>query len=85
MAGDPVPLFSAYRLQATTVKFEQLSGVILRLGGRACALEADSGPSGFAIAGGHGDKFHEVKRDVFVAAGAHRKSGHFHDETPDER
>jgi hypothetical protein len=38
--------------------------------------KADSGSRGFAVVGGHGDKFHEVKRDVFVAAGAHRKSGH---------
>jgi hypothetical protein len=43
-------------------------------------LESDSGPGGLAVASGHGDEFHEVERDVFVAAGAERKTWHFHDE-----
>src|SRR5260370_30563414 len=55
-----------------------MSGVFLGLVGRAPALEADSGPGGLAVAGGHGDEFHEVKRDVFVAAGAQGESGDFH-------
>src|SRR5208282_3675383 len=57
-----------------------MGGVILGLVGRSGALETDSGPSGLAVAGGHGDEFHEVERDVFVAAGAQGKNGHFHDE-----
>src|SRR5580658_7932537 len=76
-------LLPAHRLKASSVEFEQLRGIIFGFGGRACALKADSGPSRLTIAGGHGDKFHEVKRDVFVAAGAHRKRGRFHDQTPE--
>src|ERR1700733_10702869 len=79
------PSLSAHRLKASSVEFEQLSGVVLRFGGRACTLKADSGPSSLTIAGGHGDKFHEVKCDVFVAAGAPKKGGRFHDQTPDRK
>src|ERR1035438_7730233 len=53
-----------------------------RLNSRHCvpaALPIYSGPGGLAVAGGHGDEFHEVERDVFVAAGAQGKNGHFHD------
>src|SRR4030081_2103105 len=46
-----------------------MGSIILGLGGRASALEADSRPDGLAVPGCHGDEFHEVKRDVFVAAG----------------
>src|ERR1019366_6359938 len=73
-------LLSAYRLQATAVEFQQMGGVILGLVGRTGTLEADSGPSGLAVAGCHGDEFHEVESDVFIAAGAQGKNGHFHDE-----
>ena len=59
-----------------------MGGVFLGLIGRTATLEADSGPSRLAVAGGHGDEFHEIERDVFIAAGAQGKSGHFHDENP---
>src|ERR1700722_7412831 len=62
-------LLSADRLQTPTIKFQQMCGVILRLCRRSGALEADSGARGLAVTGRHGDKFHEVKRDIFVAAG----------------
>src|SRR6266403_6315742 len=57
--------------------------IILWLGGRASALEADSRPDRLAVAGCHGDKFHKVKGDVFIAAGAQRQScGFLHKPRP---
>src|SRR5271154_4966002 len=56
-----------------------MRGVVLRLGGRTAALEADSSAGSFAVASSHGNEFHEVERDVFIAARAKRKTGHFHD------
>jgi len=44
-----------------------MGGIILGLGGRASALEADSGSNRLAEASGHGNEFHEVKRYVFIA------------------
>src|ERR1035441_4920000 len=67
-------LLPTHRLQAASVEFQQLSSVVFGLGGGAGALEADSSPSGLAVTGGHGDEFHEVERDVFVATGAERKT-----------
>src|ERR1019366_4327591 len=71
-------LLPAYRLQATAVEFQQMGRVILGLVGRAGTLEADSGPGGLAVAGCQGDEFHEIERDVFIAAGGPGKSGRFH-------
>src|SRR6267143_6960440 len=51
--------------------------IILGLGGRATALKADARPDGLTVPGCHGDKFHEVERDVFIAAGAQGQSGGF--------
>src|SRR5437879_875317 len=51
--------------------------IIFGLGSRASALETDSAPDGLAVAGCHGDEFHEVECDVFVAAGAQGQSGGF--------
>src|ERR1700687_5972295 len=77
--ANRLSLLTTDRLQATPIEFQQMGRVIFGLGGRASALEADSGPDSLAVAGGHGDEFYEVKRDVFVAAGAQGKRGHFHD------
>jgi hypothetical protein len=46
----------------------------------AGALKTDSRARGFAVAGGHGDKLHEIEGNIFVAAGADGKTGHFHDD-----
>src|SRR6202521_6177676 len=54
-----------------------MGSVILGFGGRASALKANSGPDGLAVASCHGDEFHEIERDVFVAAGAQGHPGGF--------
>src|SRR5580658_10612238 len=71
-------LLSTNGLQASAVEFEQVCGIIFGLSGGSAALEADSAAGGFAVAGGHGDEFHEVERDIFVAARAERKTGCIH-------
>src|ERR1035441_8338719 len=77
-AGCWFLLPSAHRIQALAVEFQQMAGVLLRLGGGAATLKAHAGRSGPAIAGGHRHKFHEVECDVFVAAHAGRGAGRFH-------
>jgi hypothetical protein len=79
LCGEDFDLLPAHRVQTTPIEFQQMGRVILGLGGRASALEADSGPDGLAVAGCHSDEFHEVERDIFITAGAEGKSGYFHD------
>jgi hypothetical protein len=63
-------LFALHDSQALRVEFKQLSDVVFGFGSAADALEADSCPlgDGAAVAGRHGDKLHEVKGDIFIAA-----------------
>src|SRR6266496_2123207 len=67
--------------QAPAIQFGHLLGVVFRLGGRACALKSHASRGGASVAGGHGDKFHEIECDVFIAARRARACGWslFHD------
>jgi len=60
---------SADDVEAFAVKFEKLAGVLIGLGGGP-ALESDAAGRGLAITGRHSDELHQVKGDVFVAAGS---------------
>src|SRR5437868_12317679 len=66
-----------HRSQAFAVKLEQVARVFFRLRGGASALEANSRGTGSAVAGCHGDKLHQVKGNVFIAARADRHSRYF--------
>jgi hypothetical protein len=79
LCGEDFDLLPAHRVQATPIELQQMGRIIFGLGGSASTLEANSGPDGLAVAGCHGDEFHKVERDVFVATGAQGKSGYFHD------
>jgi hypothetical protein len=72
-------LFSYHGLQTPAIEFEQVRGIVFRLRCCSTALESDSGSGGLAISSGHRYEFHEVERDIFIAARADRKAGHFHD------
>src|SRR5208337_5570563 len=75
-------LAGLHGLQAPSIKFEQVLGVLFRLGGGA-SLETDSRSADSAITGGHGYEFHKVKRNVLVAARAGGNSGCFvHERLP---
>lgn len=68
---------STHCVEALAVKFEQMAGVILGLGCGTAALESDATGRGLAIAGRHGDELHQVKGDVFVAAGSDWEARNF--------
>src|SRR5882724_6386608 len=57
-----------------------MGSIVFRLGGSAAALKTDTAAGSPAIACRHGDELHQVERDVFVTAGAHRKGRCFHDQ-----
>src|SRR5438445_13367238 len=60
---------SLHRCETASVKFEQVRGVLL---GLVCAstLKSHSRRSRPAITRSHGRKFHQIERNIFVAARA---------------
>jgi hypothetical protein len=72
-----VPCGSLFRdgLKAFPVKFEQMAGVFVRLCCCANALKAGTRASSATVASGHRDKFHQIQRNIFVAACSCRKRG----------
>src|SRR5579872_3539473 len=64
-----------------SVQFEQLGCVLIRLRSRPRALKAHAGGSGTAIPCGHGNKFHEIKRDIFITTCARVQSWTFFHES----
>src|SRR5438045_9722896 len=56
-------------LQAASIELEQVIGVFLGFGSRSAALKADAGRTGAPITGGHRDKFHQIKGNIFVTTG----------------
>src|SRR5215469_4989971 len=74
-------LLPANRSQAPAIQFEQLVGIVLWLGSRTGTGETHAARRGAPVARGHGDKFHQVECNIFVAAGCARTRGgcFFHD------
>src|SRR3954463_12642299 len=71
-------LFLAFnRVQATGVEREELFCLIFAAALGRRALEARGAASGFAVAGGHGDKFHKIQGNIFVPTRAERGSNDF--------
>lgn len=74
-------LLAADRAQAPSIQLEKFLGVIFRLGRGTRAREAHAARGRAPVAGSHGDKLHQIKCDVFIAAGVSRPCGwnFFHD------
>src|SRR5690349_10300534 len=54
-----------------------MPGVLFRLGSRTTSLEANTGGTGPAVTGSHGDKLHQIQRNVFIAPRSYGDGGHF--------
>ena len=63
-------LLTLHRRPALPVQLEQMSGVLLRLRRRARALKAYAGRSRSPVPRGHRDEFHQIERDILIAARA---------------
>lgn len=55
--------------QAFGVEFQQMPGVFFRLD-RWSALKAPATSRSTAVAGGYGDKLHQIQSDIFIASRA---------------
>src|SRR5258708_30044924 len=60
-------LLSLHRRPALAIQLEQMRGVLLRFGCRTRALKPYAGRSGPSVSRGHGNKFHQIERDIFIA------------------
>src|SRR5438067_13407089 len=73
---------SLHRMQAARVQLQQVSGVLLCFGSGDCPLEARARRAPAAVAGGHGNKFHHVERNVFIAPRPYIKTGNLFHRSP---
>src|SRR5579864_3273811 len=71
----PGLLLRTHCAQALPVQLQQTSSVVFRLGGGAGALKSHARRSSASVSGGHGDEFHQIECDVFVAARVARACG----------
>jgi hypothetical protein len=74
-------LLSRNCLQTLPVQFEQVACVFLGLGGSGATLEAGARAGSAAVTRGHGDEFHKIERDIFVATCSGGSAGGFFHES----
>src|SRR5580704_7865792 len=61
-------LLPLYRSPALSIQLQQMRGVLLRFRSRARPLKTHARRGGPPISRGHGDKFHQIERDILIAA-----------------
>src|SRR5581483_2760551 len=71
-SGGIFLLLAAHRAETPAVQLQKTLGVIFGLGGRSSALKAHAAGGGTPVAGGHGNKLHQVESNVLVTPGVAR-------------
>src|SRR5207248_8461043 len=67
--------FPLHRMQAARVQLQQMISVLVCFGSGDCPLEARPRRAPAAVARGHGNKFHHIQRNVFIAPRPYIKTG----------